>query len=101
MKIDRTVRVELTQDDIEQAIREYLSRQIPDIRECRLDIFDASAPTTDRRSPLFNLEAAAEIGLIPKPAYRAEVPGDKNPLPLKVESVTSRAFPPFEDLPGE
>lgn len=103
MKIDRTVRVELTHEDIEQAIREYLSRQISDIRECRLDIFDSGEAVAvgNKRTPLFSLEAFAEIELIPQPAYRAEVPGDKNPLPLKVESVIGRAFPPFEDLPGE
>lgn len=90
MKIDRTVRVELTHEDIEQAIRNYVAEQVPGISNFKLDIFNGSEPMKEggTKYPLLNLEAAAEIELAPQPTLRgipammSPLVGDKNPLPL-------------------
>lgn len=84
MKIDRTVRVELTHEDIEQAIRNYVAAQVPGISDFKLDIFSGSDPAGvgDTRKPYCDLYAAAEIELAPQPVYRPLKAGDRNPLPL-------------------
>lgn len=71
MKIDKTVRVELSAADIEEAIRNHIAKQVPGISECKLDIFDTYNPTNvgQPRNPVNDrLEAFAEIALVDAPA---------------------------------